>query len=68
MMGFVGVNGVGKMMMMWMIVGVFKFIFGQVLWLGRLIMVEDCCIIGYMFEERGFYFKQLVIDQFVYFV
>lgn len=68
MFGLFGVNGVGKMMIFWMILGFLSLIDGNIRWKGQLVNYFISEKIGYFLEEWGLYLKVRVSDQFVYFV
>lgn len=56
--GFFGLNGVGKIMMIWMIVGLIKLIFGMILIGGKDIwknFIEVMCGFGLIVENLEFY-------------
>lgn len=66
-MGLVGLDGVGKIMLMWMLVGLLKFDSGSVMVIGFDLIKNDgvlYVVFGYMSQKFGLYEDFMVMENF----
>lgn len=64
--GLLGLNGVGKIFFICMIIIIICLDEGYIMLDGEVLCVDYFCCIGYLFEEWGFYKKMKVGEYLVY--